>query len=153
VNALTSVDRYASPENLRGDEDTGAHVAIIGMACRFPGADNCDAFWANLLAGVDTVTRFPARPVPGANRGTEEYVPARGLLKDPEWFDAGYFGYSPREARIIAPQHRVFLECGVEALENAGYDAQRHPGSIGVYAGGTQTSYSQILESHRGCHR
>ncbi|MFJ7997201.1 type I polyketide synthase [Streptomyces sp. NPDC096310] len=133
-------------------EDTGAHIAVIGMACRFPGADGLDAFWRNLTDGVDTVTRSAPRPVQGGSTGStgstgpaREYVPARGLLKDPEWFDAGYFGYSPREARIIGPQHRVFLECAVEALDHAGYDPERHPGSIGVYGGGTDTSYAQLL--------
>ncbi|MFI6704136.1 type I polyketide synthase [Streptomyces sp. NPDC050509] len=129
------------------------HIAVIGMACRFPGAGDLDAFWRNLTDGVDTVTRSAPLPVAGAGSGpvrdgsgpARTYVPARGLLKDPEWFDAGYFGYSPREARIIGPQHRVFLECAVEALEHAGYDPQRHPGSIGVYGGGTDTSYAQLL--------
>ncbi|MFE3604125.1 type I polyketide synthase [Streptomyces sp. NPDC059142] len=127
-------------------EDDSAHLAVIGMACRFPGADGLDAFWRNLTDGVDTVTRSVPRPVPGGATGpAREYVPARGLLKDPEWFDAGYFGYSPREARIIAPQHRVFLECAVEALDHAGYDPERHPGAIGVYGGGTDTAYAQLL--------
>ncbi|MFE7977410.1 type I polyketide synthase [Streptomyces shenzhenensis] len=127
------------------DDDSG-HIAVIGMACRYPGAADVEAFWRNLVDGADTVTREAPRPVPGAGNGsTRQYVPARGQLADPEWFDARYFGYSPREARIISPQHRVFLECAVQALEHAGYDPDRHPGAIGVYGGGTDTSYAQLL--------
>lgn len=132
-------------------DDTTAHIAVIGMACRLPGAADPGTFWRNLIGGVDTITRLPEQPVPGrgANGSGAQYVPARGLIKDPEWFDAGYFGYTPREARLISPQHRVFLECGVEALEDAGYDPARYSGAIGVYAGGTETGYAQILKSQR----
>ncbi len=131
-------------------DDYGVGIAVIGMACRFPGADGPEAFWRNLTDGVDSVTRLPARPVPGRVNGSKaEYVPARGLLEGAEWFDAGYFGYSPRDARLISPQHRVFLECGVEALEAAGCDPARYLGVIGVYAGSTETAYAQILKSQR----
>ncbi|HTI20312.1 MAG TPA: beta-ketoacyl synthase N-terminal-like domain-containing protein [Kutzneria sp.] len=119
-------------------------IAVIGMSCRFPGAGDPGQFWANLVEGVDSVTRYPNRQA-----ATREYTPARGVLTGPEWFDAGYFGYSPRDARIISPQHRVFLECAVEALESAGYDPDRHPGTIGVYAGGTETYYGHLLRSQR----
>ncbi|MFI0907259.1 type I polyketide synthase [Streptomyces sioyaensis] len=128
------------------DEGDDSLVAVVGLACRYPGADGPDAFWHNLSQGLETVTRFPRRPAP---RGGSEYTPARGLLTDPEWFDAGYFGYSPREARLLNPQHRVFLECAVEALEDAGHDPARHPGSIGVYAGSTDTAYAQILKDRQ----
>lgn len=125
-----------------------AHIAVIGLACRFPGAQSPEEFWENLVRGVDAITRFPRR-LTGANGSGREYVPAGGFLKDPEWFDAEYFGYSPREARIIDPQQRVFLECAMEALESAGCDPDRHLGTIGVYAGGTDTEYATILRSRR----
>ncbi|UXY19845.1 phosphopantetheine-binding protein [Streptomyces cynarae] len=121
-------------------------VAVVGLACRYPGAENADEFWHNLVRGRETVTRFPRRPTP---RGGSEYTPARGLLKDPEWFDADYFGFSPREARLLNPQHRVFLECAVEALEDAGQDPDRHSGRVGVYAGSTDTAYAQLLKERR----
>lgn len=129
-----------------GPAEESAHIAVIGMACRFPGARDPEEFWDNLVGGVDTVTRLTERPVPGSER---TYVPAGGFLTDSEWFDAGYFGYSPREARIIDPQHRIFLECAVEALESAGCDPDRFPGAIGVYAGGTDTSYAAVLKARR----
>lgn len=130
----------------RSAEGEDNFIAVVGLACRYPGADGPDAFWDNLAQGLETVTRFPPRPVPG---GSGDYTPARGLLKDPDWFDAGYFGYSPREARLLDPQHRVFLEVAVEALEDAGCDPARHPGTIGVYAGSTDTRYAQILRERQ----
>ncbi|RJQ81240.1 beta-ketoacyl synthase [Pseudonocardiaceae bacterium YIM PH 21723] len=119
-------------------------IAVIGLSCRFPGANGPEQFWANLVDGVDSITRYPDR-----RAATREYTPARGVLEAPEWFDAGYFGYAPREARIMSPQHRVFLECALEALESAGYDPDRYDGAIGVYAGGTETYYGQLLRAER----
>ncbi|MFD5751110.1 beta-ketoacyl synthase N-terminal-like domain-containing protein [Streptomyces sp. NPDC127033] len=126
-------------------EDRGGHLAVIGMAGRFPGAADIDAFWRNLTAGLDTITREPARPVRAGGPGTATYVPARGLLDGAEWFDAGYFGYSADEALLIDPQQRVFLECALEAMEHAGTDPDRFPGSVGVYGGCTETAYAQTL--------
>ncbi|KNB52384.1 hypothetical protein AC230_11490 [Streptomyces caatingaensis] len=121
------------------------------MACRFPGADGPDAFWRNLADGVESVTRFPPEPVPGARAdgATATYTPARGLLDRPEWFDAGFFGCSPREARLLSPQHRLFLECAAEALEDAGQDPARPTDVFGVYGGGTTTDYARILHERR----
>lgn len=127
-------------------DEEAAQIAVIGMACRFPGARDPEEFWANLAAGVDSVTRFPPRPVPG---GQGSYIPAGAFVTGPEWFDAGYFGYSPREAQIIDPQQRVFLECAAEALEDAGCDPERHRGPIGVYAGSGDTSYAATLRARQ----
>ncbi|GAA2777041.1 type I polyketide synthase [Saccharopolyspora taberi] len=128
------------------DEFDDAAIAVVGMACRFPGARDVDEYWSNLVNGVDSVTRYAEQPVAG---GRDSYIPARGLLADPEWFDAGYFGLSLREARLISPQHRVFLECAAEALEDAGCDAPRYPGLIGVYGGGSETGYGHVVRSRR----
>src|SRR5437016_303071 len=70
--------------------DESGHIAVIGMAGRFPGAPDVERFWANLVAGVESVTVFP--PEPGA-----DHVRAGGVLDDAECFDAALFGYSPRE--------------------------------------------------------
>ncbi|MGE7437201.1 type I polyketide synthase [Kitasatospora sp. NPDC001175] len=131
------------------DEDE--FIAVVGMAGRFPGAVDVDEFWRNLAAGLDTIDREPARIIPGgaADGGDQEYVPARGRLDAAEWFDAEYFGYSAREAFLIDPQHRVFLETAVAALENAGQDPDRFPGSIGVYGGSTETQYAQALRAQQ----
>lgn len=110
-------------------------IAIIGMSGRFPGARTVAEFWENLLAGRETITRFDADPARPA------YVPARGVLDRPEWFDAGFFGITPREAEVIDPQQRVFLEEAWTALEDAGIDPARPPGPIGVFAGMSNNTY------------
>ncbi|MFD4375297.1 beta-ketoacyl synthase N-terminal-like domain-containing protein [Streptomyces sp. NPDC058527] len=114
-------------------------VAVVGLSCRFPGADGPDAFWRNLLDGTDSITRVTG----------PDGVAARGLLDAPEEFDAGYFGISPREAVLINPQHRVFLECAVAAFEDAGLDPQRQTGAVGVYAGSGENAYAQALRANR----
>ncbi len=125
----------------------GNEVAIIGMAGRFPGAKNVEEFWRNLRDGVESVTFFSAEQLSEA--GVEyrllddpDYVPARAVLTDVELFDADFFGYSPREAEIIDPQQRLFLECAWEGLENAGYVGATFRGLIGVYAGLAPNSYA-----------
>jgi non-ribosomal peptide synthase protein (TIGR01720 family) len=132
---------------------SGVEVAIIGMAGRFPGAPDIEQFWRNLQSGVEAISFFTdeelkASGVDPALVNEKNYVKARGILESPESFDAQFFGISPREAEIIDPQHRVFLECSWEALENAGYDAEAFEGWIGVYAGSGISSYSANLFSN-----
>ncbi len=115
-------------------------IAVIGLAGRFPGADGVEQLWANLCAGVSSIARFSAAELAAAGvdpalARDPRYVPAAGAIDGVELFDAGFFGYSPREAEILDPQQRVFLECAWEALENAGYDSARTPGPVGVFAG------------------
>ena len=112
-------------------------IAIIGMSGRFPDAMNPDEFWQNLIAGKDSITRFPGRTgVDGS-----KYVGARSILEEPDKFDASFFGIYPKEAELMDPQHRIFLECSWEALEDAGYDPGKFPGMIGVYAGLSLNTY------------
>ena len=117
-------------------------IAIIGMSGRFPGAANVEEFWANLLAGSDTVTRFAESEIEARNSAVagEDYVAARGLLDDVAMFDAEYFGVSPREAERMDPQHRIFLETCVGALEDAGYGAESEA-EIGLFAGCSLNTY------------
>jgi acyl transferase domain-containing protein len=126
-------------------------VAIVGMAGRFPGARNVEELWANLCAGVESVTFFGddelrAAGVAAETIGDPRYVKAGAILQDVDLFDAELFGYSPREAEVMDPQHRVFLECAWEALEHAGCDPQSYPGLIGVYAGSNLSTY--LLRLH-----
>ncbi len=121
-------------------------VAVIGMAGRFPGAANLQELWANLRDGIETISFFgpaelAAAGVDPALLAHPRYVAARGVLAGEDLFDAGFFGFSPREAAITDPQQRIFLECAVEALEEAAVDSSTFPGRIGVYAGSTLSTY------------
>ncbi|HEV3003358.1 MAG TPA: polyketide synthase, partial [Pirellulales bacterium] len=129
--------------------DNGAGgIAIIGAAGRFPGARNLDEFWDNLRRGVESVTFFShdelrAEGIEPDVLGDPRYVKAAPVLDGIDRFDAAFFDCSPREARLTDPQHRLFLECAWEALENAGYDPLAVSVPVGVYggAGGLVSSY------------
>ncbi|TDQ00449.1 SDR family NAD(P)-dependent oxidoreductase [Labedaea rhizosphaerae] len=117
-----------------------AAVALIGMSGRFPGAAGVAELWRNLLAGtkglrVVTDEELDAAGVPAEQRADPEYVRVGGPLDGIELFDAGVFGFSPREAETMEPQHRMFLECCWEALEIAGYCPTETPGHVGVFGG------------------
>jgi acyl transferase domain-containing protein/acyl carrier protein len=121
-------------------------VAIVGMSGRFPGASDLRQFWANLRDGVESITFFSdeelrAAGIPEEVLRNESYVKAKPAIDGVELFDAAFFNITPREASIMDPQQRVFLECAWEALETAGYDAERFSGRIGVYGGSNLSSY------------
>jgi amino acid adenylation domain-containing protein len=138
-------------------------VAVIGMAGRFPGAPDINCFWRNIRSGVESITRFSPESV--ALRSTLEpgdhRVYARGVLDGVDLFDASFFGFTPREAELMDPQHRVFLEVAWEALEHAGYDAERTKMAIGLFAGSSMNTYllynlctsrefiEQVLDNHQ----
>ncbi|MBT5874282.1 MAG: HAD-IIIC family phosphatase, partial [Candidatus Latescibacteria bacterium] len=121
-------------------------LAIVGMAGGFPGARNVDEFWQNLIDSKESITfltneeiiRSGVDPAVLAN---PNYVKAAPILDDPEMFDASFFGYAPREAQIMDPQHRLFLEWAWQALEHAGYSSDSYDGSIGIYAGASMNTY------------
>jgi len=128
------------------DQIGGQEIAIIGMAGRFPGAQNLDEFWQNLVNGVEAISTFSdeqvlAAGVDPALVANPYYVKAGGVLKDVELFDAAFFGFYPREAALTDPQQRLFLECAWQALESAGYDPEAYDGPIGVYAGTGISTY------------
>ena len=121
-------------------------IAIVGMAGRFPGAPDLAKFWQNLKNGVESIRPFTDAELLAAGVSREElsqpeYVKSGAVLEDMDMFDAAFFGFSPRDASIMDPQHRVFLECAWAALENAGHGAGTFAGSIGVYAGSGMNSY------------
>jgi len=121
-------------------------IAIIGMAGRFPGAKNVEEFWQNLRLGVESISVFTdeeliAAGIDPAIIDDANYVKAGGVLEDIELFDAGFFDFTPKEAEMTDPQHRLFLECANEALENAGYDSTRCKRRIGIYAGASFNNY------------
>ena len=123
-------------------------VAIIGLSCRFPGAATAEEYWKNLCDGVKSVTFFSDQELVAAGVdpslvANPRYVKASPMLRDVEMFDASFFGYSPKDAALMDPQQRLFLEVSWEAFENAGYDPAGYPGKVGVLStgGGVVASY------------
>lgn len=128
------------------DSHIDDRIAVVGMAGRFPGAPDLDRFWDNLAAGAESVTFFTPDELEAAGVDPEvaarpEYVPAGAVLDDPARFDAGLFDVSPREAALIDPQQRLFLESSWAALEDAGLDPLRVPGRGAVFAGAGLNRY------------
>src|SRR6516164_2735326 len=123
-------------------------VAIIGLSCRLPGAATAEEFWTNLCNGVESITFFSDQELASAGVAPSliadsNYVKAAAMLRDVEMFDASFFGYSPKDAALMDPQQRLFLEVCWEAFENAGYDPTAYPGRVGVLStgGGVVSSY------------
>ncbi|MGW2953542.1 type I polyketide synthase [Streptomyces eurythermus] len=119
-------------------------VAIVGLSCRFPGAHNAEEYWRNLCAGIDTISHFDRSALDAAGLDAAlvtdaRFVPARGVVPDGELFDREFFGYSAAEAATMDPQHRVFLECAAQALDDAGIDPDRSGKWTGLFAGGDHT--------------
>ncbi len=119
---------------------TGLEIAVVGMACRFPGAKNIHEFWDNLKNGVESISFFSNQELEDAGVAPDlvnrsGFVNANGMVEDAECFDAAFFGYTPAEARVMDPQVRMFHECAWEALENGGYNPETYKGKIGIYAG------------------
>ncbi len=121
-------------------------IAITGMACRFPGAASLEAFWHNLCQGKETLTVFTDEELLAAGVDQQTlrqpgYVKSRGILADIDAFDASFFGYSPREAELMDPQQRFFLECAWQAFEHANCNVQTYQGRVGVFAGSAMSNY------------
>ncbi|MCP4164189.1 MAG: amino acid adenylation domain-containing protein, partial [Deltaproteobacteria bacterium] len=118
-------------------------IAIIGMSGRFPGAANIAEFWNNLEDGIESISRFTKDELleAGLNKNIVDnpnFIQALGVVKGKEFFDAGFFGYSPSDAEVMNPQIRIFHEDAWAALEDGGYNSDNYSGSIGVFAGGSQ---------------
>ncbi|BDA68747.1 beta-ketoacyl synthase [Calothrix sp. PCC 7716] len=136
---MGSAEKYESVEE----------IAIIGMAGRFPGAKSLEKFWQNLQDGVESISEFTDAEVISdgidyAIANAANYVKVSAILEDIDLFDAAFFGFNPKEAEVTDPQHRLFLECAWEALENAGYDSTRYTSRIGVYAGASLNNYYSV---------
>ncbi len=150
---------YLSPEVLkktketedRANEKAGSFggkqdIAVIGIGLRFPGAKNAEEFWENLINGVESIEFYTDEELEKAGVQREllkdpNYVKAKPAVNNVDMFDAAFFGYTPREAELMDPQQRIFLECAWEALERAGYDPEKYEGSIGVFAGTSISTY------------
>ena len=126
-------------------DEHSTSIAIIGMVGRFPGAQTVEALWNNLCLGIDSVTFFKDTELDLSEntdiRQDSAYVPAKGILEGAETFDAAFFDISPREAEVMDPQARIFLELAYEALESSGYTSDSFSGLIGLFGGSGQNTY------------
>ncbi len=148
INSITDFDDDAISEWVQKKENsTENDIAIIGMACRFPGANSPSEFWSNLKNGVESITHFSKEELIEAGIDQDiveqsDYIRARAIIDNVDLFDAPFFGYAAREAKQLDPQHRLFLECSQEALERAGYGEETYRGKVGVFGGMLVDSYS-----------
>lgn len=125
---------------MENDHVLSSKIAIIGMAGKFPRAENIQQYWNNLIDGVEGIQFFTKEEllesgVDAALIDRPDYVRASGRLQDIEWFDAAFFQYTPRETEIIDPQQRLFLEYAWNAMEDAGHSISQFDGAVGVFAG------------------
>jgi acyl transferase domain-containing protein len=130
-----------------------SQIAIIGMAGRFAGAPTLKAFWHNLVSGVESVSFFSrdellSAGIPERLVADPRYIRAKAFLEGADRFDARYFDFSTREATVMDPQFRVFLETAAEALEDAGYTADESSRRTGIFAGGNSNTYQEYLRAH-----
>jgi amino acid adenylation domain-containing protein len=127
-------------------------IAVVAMTGRFPGAANVDEFWANLVAGKNSLQMFQkeeAHPsVPKEILEDENYVAVSAELPGQEYFDCKFFGMTPREAELMDPQQRKFLELANEALETSGYNPDKYTGSIGIFAGMGNGLYGRLVDQY-----
>ncbi|MFX0111904.1 type I polyketide synthase [Bacillus pumilus] len=127
---------------------TGLEVAVVGMACRFPGAKNIHHFWDNLANGRESITFFSKEELLEAGvekvaLDHEQYVRAKGAVDQHDHFDADFFGYSQREAEVMDPQIRMFHEVAWESLEDAGYNPETYQEPIGLFGAASANLYWQ----------
>ena len=144
--SIESRERRLAARNQGGTIMKNSAIAIVGMAGRFPGlamstssGGTCATAWSR-FARFRTPSCLPPAFAP-EDLARPDYVKAAAVLDDVDMFDASFFGFSPRDAAIMDPQHRHFLECAWEAIENAGHSAGEFSGSIGVFAGSGMNAY------------
>jgi len=134
---------------------TGLEIAVIGMSCRFPGAENISEYWDNLKNGVESITFFSNDELGGTDIPQElfenpNFIKVKGYLPEIDKFDASFFGYTPREVELMDPQLRLFHESAWEALENGGYDSESYDGLIGLFAGAAHNHYWESISKISG---
>lgn len=160
-NIFSKNDNFAKEDSLcdpinETNTNNGAsdHIAIIAMDGKFPGSDNLNEFWQNLIASKESISDFSNEELTESGVCSDlttnsNYVKRRGILKDIALFDSYFFEQSPNESTLTDPQHRIFLEISSNALEKAGYNPDKFIGKIGVFAGCLDSSYqTKILSNY-----
>ncbi len=153
ANLITGVNKAVAAVKKKKENTGNGDIAIIGMAARFPGANTIDEFWDMLAAGKEAISFFTDAEIDSSIssniKNDPAYVKARGIIDGADEFDAGFFGFNPRNAELMDPQQRVFLEIAWEALESTGYLPQKYTGSVGVFAGcGYNTYFTNNVLAH-----
>jgi phthiocerol/phenolphthiocerol synthesis type-I polyketide synthase E len=131
----------------------GTEIAVVGMACQFPKANDLETFWDNLRNGTECISfltddELEPSGVDPASLNDPHYVKAASILDGVDLFDASFFGIPANEARVMDPQHRLLLQSAWKALEDSGYNPETYKGAIGVYAGARASSYLFNLYSN-----
>ena len=125
----------------------GTRYAVIGMACRFPGADNVDEYWQNLIDGRETISFFGdgeiSEEVDPRDRNHPNYVKAKGIIDRCDEFDAEFFGVTPTEAKVMDPQQRLMLQLAWNALEDAAIPPGDERYRTGIFVGMNWARYFQ----------
>ncbi|MDT7830902.1 SDR family NAD(P)-dependent oxidoreductase [Flavobacteriaceae bacterium S356] len=130
---------------MEDQEENKDKIAIVGIDCRLPGANNAQEFWENLVKEKESLVEFTEEELKEAGVSPKtynnpNYVRRRGVVRDAEMFDAEFFNFTPREAELLDPQHRLFLECAWHALEDGGIDPFNTDKKVAVF-GGTGSPY------------
>lgn len=143
----------AVDDSMDGAAEGFPAIAIVGMSCAFPGADGPEEFWRNIRDGVESVTELTDEELLAAGENpavlkSPNYIPVAACIDGIEMFDAAFFGMSPREAELMDPQQRLFLEHSWRALEAGGYDPTRVAVPVGVYGGSGVNSYIHQIQEN-----
>lgn len=142
---LSDENQEKTAKKIKTENESSGDIAVIGIALRFPGAKNQFEFWSNLCNGIESTTFFSDNEldssISSALTGNEDYIKARGIIDDAEYFDTAFFGINPQLARLMDPQQRKFFEISFECLEDAGYSNILDNNQIGVFAGCGNNSY------------
>ncbi len=139
-NLAVNSQEEDSTNTLPSESYKSTDIAIIGLSCKFPGANNIDEFWNIIVSGVEAITQFEDEELlkSGIDKTllvNSHYKKVKGFLQDAEYFDSAFFNYSAKEAEVMDPQIRILHQCAWEALEDAGYDSTTYTGKIGLFAG------------------
>ena len=163
ADRLAATPATAPAPATSSSQSCSSAMAIIGLALRVPGAGTPEEFWHNLRAGVESLEFFSEEELLDQGATVHElsdphYVRCAGLVDEVQCFDAEYFGLTPVEAALTAPEQRLLLECAHDALERAGYGARWRDERVGVFTGSGLSTYlldhlaatSRTLESAAG---